>query len=196
MRRRLRAGTVMALCLFLGACVAVQGQLAGGRYTTPDGQFSVAIPAVPRLGLEDGGSGSRRYVDFFSGPGYWYPHGQYSVEWIRLDEAPDTARAFLAMAKQFVPAYLAQNYGGTFRLLRASRTRVGAKPAWRFVALGQVEGRAAVWVGTLLDFGDTLVAANLIYPVDAAQVQGPAPAAELYPRADYESFVNSIQRKK
>jgi len=186
--------SVLLFLLFVTGCVAIQGRLEDGRYHTPDGSFSVAIPNIPRLGLEDGGSGARRFVDFFSGPGYWYPHGQYSVEWIHLEKTVTSPRAFLAMAEEFVKPYLAQNYGGSFRIMSSTRSMVSGRPAWRFVALGSVEARPAVWVGTLLDFHDTLVAVNLIYPVDTAQLQQLSPSSNVYPQAAYQAFVNSIQR--
>ena len=177
-----------------GACVALQGYLEKGVYHAPGKVFSVRAPSIPKFSLKDGFDSKRVYVDFFSGPGYWRPYGQYSIELLKLDGMLKSVKDFKSASKSFIPEYLQRNYDGAFQLANVRETRVGEQDALQFYAFGNIDNHAAVWVGTIMNYKTRIAIANLVYPIEVKTGQSPFDndPARLIPHKEYQQFVKSF----
>ncbi len=180
------------------SCVAsISGGVANGRYTNPDGEVSVAIPPVPDVTIADGGNPSFSFVDFTMGRGYWMaPGGAYSLEWYKdwfqHLEAPSSAEEYFKKTEELLPAYVARNFTGRFHLVSQKQHSVRGRPAYRFVARGERDGLAAIWVGTSIWFEDRVAVALMSLRIEDDRMN--QPEEQLVPWERYDRFCASIQR--
>lgn len=191
----LRAPLILGFLACLTACTTLQGKVADGVYTSPDGEFSVMEPRVGTAGkVVDGTFGPRnRYVDF-SMDGFWMAAGLYSIEWYKLDKPYEDSAHFVAVAKDSLPKEVAKDYGDSFKMVDTEVTRVNGHTAVRVVAEGVRDKLDAYWVAMAIDFGDRIAVVMLLAPKDTPQQRGPASSSEAVSWHDYPAFIQSVTR--
>ena len=187
------AGT-LGLLASLSACTTLQGKVADGTYTSPDGEFSVMVPRILDVETTDGVVGSsKRFVDFSMGP-YWTAEGAYSVEWYKLDKPYADPAAFIAETRKFLPVLVKKSLGDSFAAVLTQDTQVDGHPAVCVVADGEQGSTPAYWVATSIDFGDRVGIALLLVAKPSEHQSGPAEPADAPNWGFYQAFTKSLIR--
>jgi hypothetical protein len=195
MPRAARFSIGVVVVLALAGCSTLQGREADGIYTSPDGEFSVAVPQVLDVAATDGAVGaSKRFVDFATGGVYWTAEGGYSVEWYKLDKPYTSDDKFYSDTAEFLPKMVKAEFGADFTVLQANAIKVNGRSAYQVIARGTKDHADAFWVCTAVDFDNRIGLVMLMVPVqhDANSHGAATPAAALaWPR--YPGFVDSLK---
>ena len=200
----LSAGVVALLLLAsCSTASAMSGQVQKNRYLDPTGEFSVELPPVVDLNIEDGENPalSLSWVNFVTGKGYWmFPTGAYMLEWHQdwpqETQAVPTIEHFYRNIESLLPEYLmvSMKPRGSFEKVSGRREFIGDYPAYRFVARGELDGLSAVWAGTWISFGDRVAVASMLKRIEDDQLD--RPPEDLIPWKSLDGFCASVQRLK
>ncbi len=87
---------------------------------------------------------------------------------------------------------MSTNPNGIFHLVSQQRHKVNERPAYRFLARGERDGLAALYLGTSIYFGDRIAFALHVIRIEDNQLE--VPLESLVSWSVYDRFCASIRR--
>jgi hypothetical protein len=158
-----------------------------GIYRFKNAPFAVKAPANCLVNFET--KDLTDYVMFSTRPGQLTSSGQYDLRLIKPPPSIHDEATFIEETKEFLLRYLSQDNktsGLSFELKEEKQLQVGARPAYRGIAVAKGK---AVFVATFVYQDDWITVAGLVYPLHGSQ-----DATDQLPWKCYDEFVNSVQK--
>lgn len=151
---------LLPFLLILTACASYKGRVEGGRYFSPNGEFSIALPDNLFKPVVDTVYPGQSFVDFtWQGSKTAYGiFGLKTVEWIALAK-PATADDFAELSPPIAREHVQKRFsqaGANFTFHNGTLVRKDVRSEYHFFASGQLDGRHTAWEGVVVDMGDRL----------------------------------------
>lgn len=162
---------MLVMAISIAGCASYKGRVAGDRYFSPNGEFSIQLPFARHTPLAETVYPDHAYVDFMlEGAETTYGvFGLQTVEWIALPKpisSAEFAENVLAVAKEQVEKRFS-NSGGRFAFQNGVLLEKSAEFEYHFFATGQYRGRYTAWEGVVVHLGDRIAFVSFVIPVGA-----------------------------
>lgn len=157
--------------VILAGCTSYKGKVDGERYFSPNGEFSIALPASNYTPVAESVFSDQIFVDFMlagSTTAYGVA-GLQTLEWLILSGSPSSVE-FAELAPSLAKQHVAQRFsksGANFTFLSGTFFAKDGRSEYHFFASGEFRGRYTAWEGIIVHLGDRIAFVEYVTPIGA-----------------------------
>ncbi len=162
--------------IWIAGCTTYQGKIEGSRYTSPNREFSIALPASGFEPIAETVLPDRVFVDFtFKGNAAAYDtFGLQTVEWLilpRVISSAEFAENIEALAKEHVRKRFSSD-GAQFSFEKGVLFRKTSQSEYHFFAEGRYRGKHASWEGVIVHLENRMAFVSYLTSFDSLSRDG------------------------